>query len=609
MNFRLLTISLVLYAGQLYSQQPAISSDYWTATDALGRKTPDCNETGGPRKNKYVGIFYLTWHTDAMADFSPVLNITEILKKYPEAAGQRDHPAWRGLDGGVFWWDEPLFGYYRTTDEWILRRHAELLADAGIDVVFCDCTNGSITYKSAYTKLLQVWEQARKDGVKTPQVAFILPFAPTEGGLSSLKELYHDLYQPGLYRDLWFTWQGKPLILAYFEKLAEKTDDPAETRLRHEIRDFFKFRPPQPDYVDGPSRNDQWGWLENYPQHGYGKKPNGGFEEVTVGVAQNANDSSGGHWYAFNAPGTYGRSYTRKNGQDNRPNAYIYGLNFQEQWSRAFELDPDLVFITGWNEWVAGRWLTLKTPTLPPRKPFAFIDQYSADKSRDIEPAKAWGIYGDAYYLQLISNVRKFKGMVKQEAPSAPRSFTIGKFDGWQDVKPAFRHYKGNTISRNHKGQGDSLVYVNHTGRNDIVLSRVARDKKFVYFYVETAGNLTPSSDPKWMRLFIDTDRNKKSGWEGYDLVINRLNPEKSATVERSLEGWTWVKAGQAQYAIKDNRMEIKVDRSLFGNPDKKLNFEFKWSDNMQDEGNIMDFYVNGDVAPGGRFNFVFEEE
>ena len=26
----------------------------------------------------------------------------------------------------------------------------------------------------------------------------------------------------------------------------------------------------------------------------------------------------------------------------------------------------------------------------------------------------------------------------------------------------------------------------------------------------------------------------------------------------------------------------------------------------MQNEGDIMDFYVNGDVAPGGRFNFVY---
>ena len=29
----------------------------------------------------------------------------------------------------------------------------------------------------------------------------------------------------------------------------------------------------------------------------------------------------------------------------------------------------------------------------------------------------------------------------------------------------------------------------------------------------------------------------------------------------------------------------------------------------MQQEGNIMDFYVNGDAAPGGRFNFVYRTE
>jgi hypothetical protein len=39
-----------------------------------------------------------------------------------------------------------------------------------------------------------------------------------------------------------------------------------------------------------------------------------------------------------------------------------------------------------------------------------------------------------------------------------------------------------------------------------------------------------------------------------------------------------------------------------------KLNMEFKWNDNMQDEGNIMDFYVSGDTAPGGRFNYVYKE-
>ena len=38
------------------------------------------------------------------------------------------------------------------------------------------------------------------------------------------------------------------------------------------------------------------------------------------------------------------------------------------------------------------------------------------------------------------------------------------------------------------------------------------------------------------------------------------------------------------------------------------LNIEFKWSDNMQKE-DPMDWYLNGDVAPGGRFNFVYTTE
>ena len=32
----------------------------------------------------------------------------------------------------------------------------------------------------------------------------------------------------------------------------------------------------------------------------------------------------------------------------------------------------------------------------------------------------------------------------------------------------------------------------------------------------------------------------------------------------------------------------------------------FKWSDNMQTDGDIMDFYTNGDVAPGARFKYQF---
>ncbi len=62
-----------------------------------------------------------------------------------------------------------------------------------------------------------------------------------------------------------------------------------DSPLDREIAGFFTFRPGQPDYVDGPTRNDQWGWLENYPQHGYvaskGVDGKVSYEQVTVGVS------------------------------------------------------------------------------------------------------------------------------------------------------------------------------------------------------------------------------------------------------------------------------------------------------------------------------------
>ena len=55
----------------------------------------------------------------------------------------------------------------------------------------------------------------------------MLPFGETDGALVSLKELYNDLYQPGLYSDLWFIWKEKPIIMAYPEVLKPKNGDTA----------------------------------------------------------------------------------------------------------------------------------------------------------------------------------------------------------------------------------------------------------------------------------------------------------------------------------------------------------------------------------------------
>ena len=576
--------------------------DTWAAIDELGRDVMD----GAIAKhgNRSVIMFYfigkdpmITAYTASETSIAPhkyPVNVTEVLEQYPDAINNYNHPAW----GGPWscWWNRPIFGYYRTTDPWVLRKHAELLADAGVDAVVFDCSNDSWLYEDSADALAETWSKAKEDGVNVPKFAYLLPFSASEASRTSLRRLYQRIYKSHKYEDLWFKLNGKPFIMAYPDNLTDSSEDIA-------IKNFFEFRPGQPNYYKGPSRNDQWGWLEDYPQHVYA---NG--EEMTVGVAQNASDYTNGGVDAFNAPLTYGRSYTKANGHDDSDKAYLKGANFQEQWDRALSYKPKHVFITGWNEWTAGRrqgWGVRKNLA------FSMLDQFDNEHSRDIEPTSGWGDYGDVYYYQLVQNVRRYKGVKTALTVSDEKTIKIGSFKGWKGVSPDYKHYKGNTLHRNHNEYSQNgTVYVNNTGRNDLVDARVARDKEFVYFYIETADAITPRTDPKWMRLFINVDRNIKTGWKGYDFALNYKNPKSDSEGYISKctgQEWKWVDAGSFEYAVKGNILELKVAKSALG-VSGKLNFEFKWSDNMQDEGNILDFYVNGDAAPGGRFNFVYTE-
>lgn len=587
------TCLLLIISGCVFGQAKLENLGYsLPATDAVGRKLPDHGEVGDIKKDKWVGLFYWTWHTQQSVN-NPPLNVTEYLSRDPKAVHDYNNPIWPKSNTPWFW-AEPLFGYYVDTDEWVLRKHAEMLADAAVDMIVFDCTNGNFAWKESYMKLGEVFTKARQQGVKTPQIAFMLPFGPTDGGREIIREIYKDLYKPGKYKDLWFLWKGKPLIMGS----PEFADDPSgkfNDGLTAELKSFFSYRTGQPVYNKGPEKPDHWGWLEIFPQHGFVKKSDGTFEQATVGVAQNWTKERG--LTALNATGSFGRSYTHTRGQITEPGAVNYGYNFQEQWDRALEIDPELVFITGWNEWIAGRYDKWQEQTN------AFPDQFNQEGSRDIEPMK--GGHGDNYYYQMISNIRKFKGMPAAPAVSQPKMIAMdGQFKDWQDVKPEFLAYKGNTIHRNSPGWG-SMHYVNNTGRNDIVKTKVARDQENVYFYVETATAMTPKTDPGWMRLFINIDRDKNTGWEGYDFVINRVNPGEKAILEKSSAAWNWKSVGALEYKVVGNQMEIKVPKALLGvhgEPD----FEFKWSDNLQQQGEIMDFWLSGDTAPAGRFNYHY---
>lgn len=690
-------------------------SDTWVATDEIGRTLPDFSVAGAARKERTVGLFYFLWH-GAHTNGGPY-DITKILKTNPDAMQQADSPLW-GPVGAPHHWGESLFGYYLSDDVYVYRKHAQMLADAGVDVIIFDLTN-QFTYKHEYLTLLKTFAEVRANGGKTPQIAFLCPFwEPSK----VVFELYRDLYAPGHYRDLWFQWEGKPFILAdpnllhssegvtlqnvaapleagqtlgqsftiskpmsaiggrfptwsthnakftltlykdkpggepiamkRYENVADNAwlllslpkPIPAGTYYLEasgaegkigwwshkenvypqgngfvngkpvdsdrtlqfiysggedlEVRNFFTFRKPQADYFQGPTAPNMWSWLEVYPQHVY-KNAKGEKEQMAVGVAQNAIGTRLG---TLSEPGAKGRNY-HQGLLDTRPDAVLLGLNFQEQWNRALQEDPKFIFITGWNEWYAGRF----TEFLGVKLPVMFVDSFNQEFSRDIEPMR--GGHGDNYYYQMIANIRRYKGVRPPPKASQPKTIRItDSFTQWYNVRPEFRDDIGDTLHRNHAGYNRHTQYVNQTGRNDIILSKVARDKDFLYFYVRTRTQLSPKTDPQWMQLLLNTDGNHKTGWYGYDMVLNRVKPNSTTAV---LESWSgsagWKPKARVRYHSEGNELMLAIPQNALGwKPVARAILDFKWADNIDlraTEGMLV-FITNGDTAPNSRFNY-----
>jgi hypothetical protein len=292
-----------------------------------------------------------------------------------------------------------------------------------------------------------------------------------------------------------------------------------------------------------------------------------------------------------------GRSY-RNDSHGNPETDIFYGYNFQEQWDFALQQNVPFIFITGWNEWVAGRW---DSKDGNPEHSW-FCDQASPEYSRDVEPTLTAGLK-DNYYMQMVGNIRRYKGIAAFSKSSDAK--TITTFSDWSDVLPVYSDYTGDTKDRNHAGAESkpAKIYSNTTGRNDFHIMKVARDKTSLFFYAQTAGNITENSGSNWMRLYLDVDRNAKTGWAGYDFRVaggNKL---------QKYEGGSWVDISSVEFVVDGKMLMITLPMQTLGLSFDSLDLEFKWSDNMQVDDDPLDWYVNGDAAPGARFNYIFSVE
>ena len=559
--------------------RPVDVNGSYSATDALGRKAVSAGES-----KKKVGIFYFLWNGEHSKD-GPY-DVTKIIKNDPLAYTSVER--WVAAGGGDYavWhhWSEPLFGYYFQSDRWVVSRHCQMLTDAGVDFLVFDTTN-AVPYIERSLELIDVWYGYMKQGKKVPQLAY---YTNSASGVI-MNKLYDEIYNneelKAKYPDidkLWFRMNGKPMIVG-------NRDD---TELREEVRDFFRIKDVQ--WPTDNKHSDGFPWIEFgttlLTLGGYYKNSPKDESIMNVSVAQHCDSCcfSSSAWYGRK---DHGRSWHNMK-KDTRDGAVLHGYNFAEQWNFALMLDPDIVFVTGFNEWTAMR-------LNQENQPIAFIDNCDEEYSRDVEPSA--GQLGDNYYMQMVSYIGKFKKTKDVVSTKNSVSIDVGaSFDQWNNEKitAVYKDYEGDTFNRDSRGFGDTY-YTDDSGRNDIVNAKVAEDKNKLYFYVDTANDLSPSTDSAWMTLFINT-----KGKEGYDFVINRVSPKDGKATVEAVDGKSCKTVGEAEIRFEGNKLMLGVSKDILG-LGKKAAFSFKWADNYID-GDIMSFYTKGDSAPYGRLNWVY---
>ncbi|MEN1678778.1 MAG: hypothetical protein AAGJ46_04255 [Planctomycetota bacterium] len=548
-------------------------SDSWVATDALGRTISTHDSVGDRRADKHVGMFYFLWHGFHGTE---LYDNTKLLEANPT------DPQY-GPESRFHWWGEPEAGYYRATDPWVIRRNNAMLVDAGVDFIYLDASN-AITYPNEFRALADTFLQIRAEGGTTPQITFLTRSSSPR----TIDRLLGENYTQRQYTPLWFEWEEKPLMLGYPDQDGESVSQAA--------RDRFTFRESWA-WDDGDGK---WQWIDTFPQDfGWSGDPNHP-EQAPAAVASHPVNNRGRSYRQGSQPAIDAQGLTAFTDQ---------GRHFAEQIDGALQIDPDVLFLTGWNEWVAQRKIAdaprqFLGQTIDAGDTY-FVDAYNQEYSRDIEPMR--GGHTDNYYYQLVDAVRRYKGATPPPEGSSRLVSIDGAFDEWANVSTEYRDTLGDTLHRDFAGWGDNH-YVNTTGRNDLITAKTANNADELFFYAETAAPITPSSDNDWMMLLIDADGDATTGWAGYDYVVNRAVVDgNTTTLERALPGGGWRAVATLPYAVDGEQLELAVPRDLVGLGDEDFGFHFQWLDNAPIDGDFEATFTSGDAAPNRRFRYAYQ--
>jgi hypothetical protein len=345
-----------------------------------------------------VAVHYSLWFNGVIPESgTPIYDIDKIIT---QSGINKEEPAWGPVER-FHYWAKPALGYYRSDNEIVMRNHIAQLQSAGADFIILDNTNaisawaGEIyenMFAAPATLFMSTLKTMRAEGLSTPCVVFWTGSWNRQGNDPAFtgNDIYNRFYAGGAYSDLFVYYSGKPLLLV--------TD-----LIPPELTTYFTIRKMWGLY-SGSIPDKEWSFLQPHPQL-IGK--NGSLnEQISVTPAFQAD-------YISNTD-----TSTPRRG----------GITFAAQWKRAFEVRPKVLTVTWWNEWAAQRFT--------PGGITSFVDNYSPEYSRDIEPAT--GSLGDSFYRYLNKYIADYKANKPFPQGQVQDSFDLGDFEyGTDSWKPS----------------------------------------------------------------------------------------------------------------------------------------------------------------------------
>jgi hypothetical protein len=545
------------------------------------------------KKGRQVGMFYWPWigqpYSSGIYDATKIAALPNGIKiiTHFDYLDPEISP-----NGQAHYWGEPLWGYYNSEDEWVIRKQLQMITIAGVDFIFFDTTN-TLIYSNVFMKVCAVIDEMLKAGWNPPKVVFYTH----SHSFQTVRDLYASLYQPNRYPDTWYRIDGKPVIIAYtdaaddLQEAASRSDNSYKPgTLSAEILDFFHFLKPQ--WPSDPVFPEGFPWVEwSFPQPLHTQS-----QVMNVTVASHPMVPMSFSLTRENWT-NWGRGWnvtSKKNVADDVDK----GTFFQSQWDRAISADPPVISVGGWNEWIAYKQ--------------AYDGEYmlcdAADKeySRDIEPMN--GGYQDAFYLQLIRNIRRYKGMQTEQETNAAKTIDLtGALSQWNDVKYAVRNTDEKFMARDAFGGAQTVKYTQAEPENKLLEIRVSYDAQNIYFYLKGKNKFSDNTNSEnWLNVFIGTGEPSLKGWESYEYVVGRKIENDKASAGKLSSGFAATNTGQANIVRNNDVILLSIPRSVIGLNNAKK-FYFKVAMGVAKPSDIMDYYKTGSAMPMGRLSYLYE--